>query len=122
MNGAYAGTASAIAQRVAQERERFGWLQVPQEAPDDPPIRQAEIEQWLNLCRHRDITAAEKSRLRTVGTEALPVPEQFAFAVSAECEAKDALERLAAVRAHLAYQPIVTLPPEARKKLGEGLR
>ncbi len=122
MDGAYAGTASAIAQRVAQERERFGWLQVLQEAPDDPPVRQAEIEQWLNLCRHRDITAAEKSRLRTVGSDALPAPEQFAFAVSAECEAKDTLERLAAVRAHLAYQPIVTLPREARKKLGEGLR
>ena len=122
MNGAYAGTASAIARRVAQERERFGWLQVPQEAVDDPPVRQAEIEQWLNLCRDRDATAVERSRLRTVATDALPAPEQFAFAVSAERESKDALERLASVRAHLAYQPIVTLPPEARKKLGEGLR
>jgi len=122
MNGAYAGTASAIAQRVAQERERFGWLQIPREGVDDPPVRQAEIEQWLNLCRHRDAAAAERSRLRTVGTDALPAPHEFAFAVSAEREAKDALERLASLRAHLAYQPIVTLPPEARKKLGEGLR
>ena len=100
MNGAYAGTASAIARRVAQERERFGWLQVPQEAVDDPPVRQAEIEQWLNLCRDRDATAVERSRLRTVATDALPAPEQFAFAVSAERELKDALERLASVRAH----------------------
>jgi AAA domain len=122
MNGAYVGTASAIARRVAQERERFGWLQVPQEAADDPPLRQAEIEQWLNLCRRRDAIAVERSSLRTVGTETLPAPEQFAFAVSAEREARDALERLASLRAHLAYQPIVTLPPEARKKLGEGLR
>ena len=95
---------------------------MPREAADDPPVRQAEIEQWLNLCRHRDATAAERSRLRMVGTDVLPAPEEFAFAVSAEREAKHALERLASLRAHLAYQPIFTLPPEARKKLGEGLR
>jgi hypothetical protein len=122
MNGAYAGSASAMARRVAQERERFGWLQIPQEAGDDPPVRQGKIKQWLNLCRHRDATAAERSWLRTVGTEVLPAPEEFALAVSAEREAKDALERLASLRAHLAYQPIVKLSAEARKKLGEGLR
>ena len=122
MNGAYAGTASAIARRIAEERGRYGWLQVPREAADDPPVRQAEIEQWLNLCRHRDATAAERSRLRSVGIDALPAPEEFAFAVSAERETKDDLERLASLRAHLAYQPIVALPREARKKLGEGLR
>jgi hypothetical protein len=42
MNGAYAGSASAMARRVAQERERFGWLQIPQEAGDDPPVRQGK--------------------------------------------------------------------------------
>jgi len=122
INGAYAGSASAIAQRVAQERERFGWLQVPLDAADHPPVGQAEIEQWLNISRHRDATAAEGSRLRIIGTDALPLPEEFAFAVDAEREAKDALERLASLRAHLAYQPIFALPPEARTKLGDGLR
>ena len=122
MNGAYAGTASAIARRVAQEKARYGWLQIPREAADDPPVRQAEIEQWLNICRRRDAVAAERSRLRMVGTDALPAPHEFALGVTAEREAKDAVELLAPLRAHPAYQPIVALLPEARKKLGEGLR
>lgn len=37
MNGAYQGTASVIAERVATERERFDWLHVPREANDVPP-------------------------------------------------------------------------------------
>jgi very-short-patch-repair endonuclease len=122
MNGAYAGTASAIARRVALERERFGWLQVPLEGADDPPVRQEEIEQWLNIRRHRDTASADRSRLRMVGTDALPAPEEFAFAVGAEREANSALERLTSLRVHLAYQPIVALPSEARKQLAEGLR
>jgi superfamily I DNA/RNA helicase len=37
MSGAYAGSASAIARRVAGERARFGWLCLPREASDEPP-------------------------------------------------------------------------------------
>jgi len=40
------GTASAIARRVAEESgARFGWLQVPREASDDPPVDKAETDE-----------------------------------------------------------------------------
>ena len=49
LNGTYAGTASAIALRVANERERFGWLQLPRAAGDDPPVTQEDVR---NLATH----------------------------------------------------------------------
>src|SRR5262249_30006989 len=122
LNGAYVGTASVISRRVAGERDRFGWLQLPLEAADVPPMEKHEMQQWLYICRHRDATAAEKAQLRIARTDVLPTPHDFALYVSAEREAEGALQRLAALRAHMAYQPIVTLPAEARRQLGDGLR
>ena len=54
MSGAYAGTASAIALRVATERERFGWLRLPREASDDPPVTNADMATWLRIRRTYD--------------------------------------------------------------------
>jgi very-short-patch-repair endonuclease len=122
INGAYAGTASTIARRVTSERDRFGWLQIPLESAEDPPVEKRALQRWLHLWRHRDAAAIEKARLRVVGTEALPDPHDFAFAVSAEREAEEALDRLTMLRVHPAYQPIVTLPAETRQKLGQALR
>ncbi len=122
MSGAYAGTASAIARRVAGERERFGWLQVLREAPDNPPVGKAEIAAWLHIRRWRDDQAAASSTLQIVGTEKLPAPADFGFAVGAERETKEAVDRLAALRAHPAYQPIAALNSVERASLADALR
>jgi very-short-patch-repair endonuclease len=121
MSGAYAGTASAIARRVANERERFGWLQVPREAPDDLPVSKVELATWLNIRRARVDHAATSSTLRIVGADKLPAPADFGMSVTAERETKEAVDRLAALRAHPAYQPIVTLNPVERGKLADAL-
>ncbi len=54
MSGAYSGTASAIARRVASERERFGWLCLPREASDDPPLTGPQLATWLRIRRTYD--------------------------------------------------------------------
>ena len=120
MGGAYTGTASAIARRVAEERERFGWLQLPLEAPDDAPVSKTELATWLHLRRAHDVHAVASSTLRIVGTDILSTPVDFGMAVTAERAARDAIDRLATLRAHSAYEPIVAMNPLARAKLGEG--
>ena len=122
MSGAYAGTASAIARRVAGERERFGWLQVPREASDKPPVGKAEMAGWLHIRRARDARAAASSTLQIIGTEKLIAPADFGVAVAAERETKEAVDRLAALRAHPAYQPIAALNSVERASLADALR
>src|SRR5260221_8574961 len=109
VNGAYAGTASAIALRVATERERLGWLRLPREANDDPPLTNADMATWLRICRTYDNDAVATLNFRVAGTNKLPAPADFATAVDAEKEAKAALDRVAVMRAHPAHDAIAEL-------------
>jgi very-short-patch-repair endonuclease len=122
MDGRYAGTASAIARRVADERARFGWLRVPREVSDNPPVSAADLAGWLRIRRGYDEHAVAQSALRIVGTEKLFASPDFGLAVAAEQEAKEAIDRLDALRAHSAYGPILALNPDERAKLGVMLR
>ena len=122
VNRSYAGTASAIALRVATERERFGWLQLPHDASDNPPVTQAEVTTWLLVCRAYDNDSVTASRLRVVGTDKLPAPTEFGIAVTAERQARAAVDRVGDLRAHPAYQPLIALNAAKRAKLAETLR
>jgi AAA domain len=122
VNGAYAGTASAIALRVATERERFGWLQLPGDASDTPPMTQADVTTWLRICRANDNDSITASRLRVIGTDKLPAPDDFGMAVGAEREAKEAVDRIGGLRRHPAYRPLIALNAAQRAELAEALR
>jgi hypothetical protein len=122
VNNSYAGTASAIALRVATERERFGWLQLPRDASDNPPVTQAEVATWLLVRRAYDNDSVTASRLRVVGTDKLPSPTEFGMAVTAERQASAAVDRVGDLRAHPAYQPLIALNAGKRAKLAETLR
>ncbi len=122
MNGTYAGTASAIAQRVAIERERFGWLQLPRQASDDPPLTNADMATWLRIRRTYDDDSVNASKFRVVGTDKLPTPADFAIAVTTEREAKAEIDRIAGMRMHPAYRPVVALNARERANLAEKLR
>ena len=122
LGGAYSGSPSAIALRVASERERFGWMALPREAPDEPPVTNAAMTAWLRTRRAYDDGAIAAAALRVIGTDRLPKPEDFAGAVATEKEAKEALDRIAAPRTHPAYRPIAALTAEARMKLAVALR
>jgi very-short-patch-repair endonuclease len=122
MSGAYAGTASAIARRVASERERFGWLCLPREASDDPPLTKSHLATWLRIRRAYDDSSVRTSKQRVVGTNILLAPADFALAVNAESEANAAIAQIAAMRTHPAYEPVVALNAEERERLAEQLR
>jgi AAA domain len=121
-NGTYRGTPSAIAERVATERERFGWLQVPREAADEPPVTEADIAGWLRIRRSYDDDAITDSNLQILASEKLPAPRDFGNAITAEREAQAAVVRLAELRRHAAYGPILALGAEARAELSKALR
>jgi very-short-patch-repair endonuclease len=122
VNGTYAGTPSAIALRVAGERERFGWLQLPRDASDNPAVTQAEVVMWLRVCRTYDNDSVSASKLRLVGTDKLPVPAEFGMAVTAEREAKATVDRVGDLRVHPAYGSLIALNAAKRAELAEILR
>jgi very-short-patch-repair endonuclease len=122
LNGTYAGTASEIALTVAAERDRFGWLQLPQGAQDDPPVSGADMAVWLRVRRTYDNDAVAAAKLRVVGTDQLPSPADFAAAVAAENEARAPLDSIAAERTHPAYTAIVALTEDDRSALAGKLR
>jgi very-short-patch-repair endonuclease len=120
--GVYSGSPSAIARRVAQERERYGWLSLPRDAPDEPPVTQAGLEAWLRHRRHGDESAITAAERRLVGTDRLIPPAAFAAAMSEERVARDALIRAPALRTEPAYRAITALSAEARETLARALR
>ena len=61
---------------------------------------------WLRICRTYDNDFITASRLRVVGTDTLPAPDDFAMAVGAEREAKEAVDRVGDLRTHPAYAPL----------------
>jgi very-short-patch-repair endonuclease len=121
-NGAYQGTASAIAERVANESEDFRWLRIPQDAADLPPLSDAELTEWLRILRSYSNDVIDSSKRKILASENLPTPAEFGVAVSAEREANAVVERIAALRRHPAYGPILALGANGRSKLGEHLR
>jgi very-short-patch-repair endonuclease len=117
MNGAYTGTASAIAMRVAAERDRFGWLRLPHGTSEAPPVTSPKMVMWLRIRRTYDNDAVAASRLRVVGSNKLPAPADFAAAVAVENAAKAALDRAAPMRSHPAFAAILALKDSDRAAL-----
>ncbi len=122
VNGAYQGSASSIAARVASERERFGWLQLPIDAADEAPLTSEALATWLFIRRTYSDEAIEDATLRIVETKQLATPINFGIAVAAERDAIEALNRLESLRRHHAYTPIVTLKAQDRKQLADAIR
>ena len=121
MSGAYQGTASKIAALVSDERDRFGWLRVPQRSSDEMPVTKADLRAWLGIRRTYDQDSVTNSKLQIADSEKLPTPADFATAVTLEREAKEAIDRLIELRGHRAYAPIMALEARARTQLAEAL-
>jgi len=121
-DGAYQGTASAIAERVSSERERFGWLQIPRDAVKHAPVRNDEALDWLRIWRTHDADTIIESQLHIVSSSDLPAPSVFAAAVNAEQQTQEAVDRLDEVRAHPAYFAIMARDANERITLMGKLR
>jgi len=122
LNGAYQGTASKIAARVADEREKYRWLRLPTEALDQPPVSNAEATKWLLILRQYSSEEVEASERQIPDSKLLIDPEGFAALVSEEATAQRNSERVEAVRSHLAFTSMRALPPETRNELKDLLR
>ena len=121
-NGAYQGTASVIAERVSNEREHFGWLHLPREVADEPPVTNADMVNWLRIRRIYDDDVIANSKLKVLSSDILPTPAEFSSAVGIEREAKSAVARIAELQGHPAYGPIFALSKDRRALLAENLR
>ena len=122
MNGAYMGTASVIAQRVAEEKPAFGWLGLPRDVADDPPVHSADMRSWLQVRRTYDEDTVYASTLHIVETVTLPAPAEFSAAVADEREARATVERIAELKKHPAYGPLLAQSSDQRTALSDRLR
>lgn len=122
MGGAYQGTASQIAARVASERERLGWLHLPQDPDDRVPVKNADLVAWLGILRRHDEESITRAQLQIVRRERILFPADFAAALARELEARTALDHVAQVRGHRAYAPIMALGSAQRGELAHALK
>ena len=123
--GTYGGTASAIARRVASERERYQWLQLADPADcvtGRAPLSNAEMIGWLEIVRRYDGHDIAQAELRTPRSVDLVPPGEFSAAVAAERDAAAAVAGNAAARSHTAYGALRQLDPAARTEIGNRLR
>lgn len=116
-NGAYLGTASAIAEKVSNEKEAFGWLNLTRLAPDKSPLLAAHLLEWLKILQRYEPKQISYVNLKLPEPATLVSPEDFKTLVEAERKAKTALERVAQSQKHPAYDPIRKLSPENRESL-----
>jgi hypothetical protein len=122
INGAYQGTASAVAERVEKERDRFGWLQLPLEANETPPVTSSNLLGWLSVCRKYSDEQVTDAKLRIVHSRSLSSPEIFGADVAAEQETRQALQRVMELQNHPKYRWIAARNAEQRAKLERVLR
>lgn len=120
--GAYAGTASEIAKRVALERTDYEWLKLPYEAPVQTPCTSEEMVKWLDICHRYSSADIVDAQLKLPEKQALVEPQKFSTLVSSESTVKDEFKKLDAARSHPAYSSIYALGAEERIKLGKKLR
>ncbi len=121
-DGGYHGTASKIAERVAGEKQKFAWLQLPPDAEEQPSITSQEVTAWLAICRKYTEEQIREGDLRIPLCSELPPSEGFAGAVYAELQAMEAVGRSEELQSQLAYGPLHALEAEKRNKLAANLR
>ena len=123
LDGAYEGTASKIAARVADEREIFGWLRLARDATNHPTISNAEAARWLEIRRRYSDEEVAASTLQIPDSATLTAPADFGGIVSKEATARTrSSEQVDALRPHPAFSPIRALPTDERNDLADDLR
>ena len=123
LDGAYEGTASAIAARVADEREMVGWLRLGRDAPNRPTVSNAEAARWLGIRRRYSDKEVAATQLQIPRAAILTAPRDFARIVSEEAVAREGSSgEVDALRSHPAFSPIRALSSDERTNLVGDLR
>lgn len=121
LDGAYLGTASKIAARVAEERERFAWLRLPEGTANRPPVTNRQATSWLAIRRRYSNEDVEFANRQIPERAVLPAPGEFARFVSNETNARRNSPQIDAVRPHPAFVPVRALPAADRARLRDNL-
>ena len=119
--GVYKGTASQIAERVAKETKRFGWLRPAEPFDETSPLSNHEAKEWLAICRRYGQEAIEASTRRIPESVALTSPTDFAQYVGEEKQARARSEADAGLDRHPASPSLRALRADERLVLKEAL-
>ena len=121
-DGTYSGTASRIAQRVAGEREQYGWLHLPNGAESEPPLSGEVMTDWLEILRFHSEEQIAKAELRAPSQFDLVTREEFAAAVASEKEEASADAENKELRSHPAYLSLSGLTSDLRRDIAHCLQ
>lgn len=119
--GGYEGTAAQIAQRLDEERERFGWF--PEALHDKPPIPFNPSEVRVIAEMHAKLTPEFERELKnSVGDFFLPSPEEFRRLVDDLRAAVDQASQAQGKADPRKVNLIQTCPKEALESTAQSLR
>jgi very-short-patch-repair endonuclease len=121
-DGAYHGTASFIAERVAREAANYNWLELPYDATGQPPVNGEELQEWLTLLSSYSPEKIADAQLQFPSTTELAEPTNFSSAVANEASTIADLQMLKDLLGHPAYTAIRALKSESRSSLYASLR
>ncbi len=117
LNGSYQGSASRIAERVSDEREQHEWLCIPRGNREEPPLSNEQLREWLRIRRTYGAQKIDEARMRTIATDELPEPSEFASTVEAERASQNAVDRISELKLHPAHDGIIAWEAIARASL-----
>ncbi len=121
-NGVYRGTASTIAERVANERDLYSWLKLPDGSDNEPPLTSQELLDWLKISRRHTAESIAESKLQVPLISEILSPDYFVIAVQDEKEATDQFNSLEELRSHPAYLSLKSISTENRENLQRQLK
>ena len=121
-HGTYSGTASAIAERVARESDKYSWLQLPRDAKEAAPLTNEDVMSWFKIRQRYTDEQVSEANAQIPSSSELPTPADFATAVIAEEAALSASANYEELRVHAAYAPIQALSCDARAQLRTKLK
>ncbi|MBI2837748.1 MAG: AAA family ATPase [Acidobacteria bacterium] len=119
--GAYGGTLQALATRLRQEEESFGWIEDRPAEDREPPLSSEQLGDLLFLLRDVQIDEWHSRGVHTFDASALPSPDLISALVDDESLAKTAYYQVSGARDRREYSPIAAAPNISRNRLGDGV-
>ena len=121
-DAAFRGTAATIAKRVASDRSRFEWLQLPDSAKTEPPLSGQETTELLRLLREFPTAKPDDNARPIAPLEGLPAPSVFAQWVAAEQRAHAKASSHASLLQDPRLQGFFNVASDVRASLRSALR
>lgn len=122
LDGAYHGTASKIAARVAEQRAEFGWMKLPEGRETRFPVTNDQARTWLAIRRRYSNEDVESASRQAPDSLSLTAPGDFARLVANETTLRRNSLQIEAARSHPAFAAIRALPAYERASLKDSLK